>query len=115
MAYSANIKQLLDSEAEAQTIINEARAYRVNKLKQVKKDAASEVEEYKKSLEEKTKLSAKDSVDEESLNKEAEAEIQKSAERMQEILKSKKADEVLKYIISGVINPVSEIHINAQK
>jgi len=66
-------------------------------------------------LEEKTKLSAKSSVDEETLNKESEAEVQKSIERMQQILKSEKADEVLKHIISGVINPVSEIHINAKK
>lgn len=115
MAYSTNIKQLLDCEAEAQAIINEAKAYRVNKLKQVKKDAAKELEEYKQSLEEKTKLSAKGSVDEETLNKDSEAEIQKSIDRMQEILKSEKADEVLKHIISGVINPVSEIHVNAQK
>ncbi len=72
MAYSTNIKQLLDCEAEAQAIINEAKAYRVNrKLKQVKKDAASEVEEYKNLWKKRLSFLAKSSDEKETLNKES--------------------------------------------
>ena len=114
MAYSTNIKQLLDCEAEAQAIINEAKQYRLAKLKQVKKDVAEEVATYKKSLVNKNS-SASQAVNVEELNATAEKEIEESIKTIQKILKSEKADLVVKNVITGVINPVSEIHVNAQK
>lgn len=114
MAYSTNIKQLLDCEAEAQTIINEAKQYRLAKLKQVKKDVADEVAVYKKSLIAKNS-SGTEVLNVEELNTSAEKEIEDAIKQIREILKSDKADEVVKNIITGVVSPVSEIHINAQK
>ncbi|XBW36013.1 hypothetical protein QEN19_001588 [Hanseniaspora menglaensis] len=114
MAYSTNIKQLLDCEAEAQAIINEAKQYRLAKLKQVKKDVAEEVAAYKISLNKKNS-SASDALNVEELNAIAEKEVEEEIKSIKEILKSEKADLVVQNVIIGVVSPVSDIHVNAQK
>lgn len=114
MAYSTNIKQLLDCEAEAQAIINDAKQYRLAKLKQVKKDVAEEVAVYKKSLAERN-IASSQSLNVDELNANAEKEIENEIKNIEKVLQSEQTSLVVQNIITGVVSPVSEIHINAQK
>lgn len=49
---SSGIQTLLDAENKAQEIVQEARAYRSQRIKASKTDAAAEIDEYKKKKEE---------------------------------------------------------------
>ncbi|QNQ00218.1 YALIA101S05e11540g1_1 [Yarrowia lipolytica] len=110
---SKEIQKLLQTEKKAHEIVQKARGYRTQKLKDAKTDAAADIEAYKKKKEEdfsKTKNADSGS------NTKAEAEAEESAKS--ELAEIKKAGEkaekdVLKKLIDEVLTPKPIVHINA--
>lgn len=96
---SAGIQKLLEAEHKAQEIVQEARAYRTQRVKASKVDAQKEVDEYKKKKEEEFKSSIQS--DERS---EEDAEAQASSEAQGQIETLKKESEgnkskVIKFLV----------------
>lgn len=107
------IATLLKAEKEAHEIVSTARQYRQDKLKQAKADAAGEIATYKKQKEQELKdFEASNAGGVDGLEKDAEAQVEAELKQIQEIASRKKSD-VVKLLISAVIKPSGEMHVNA--
>lgn len=112
---SSGIQSLLKTEKEAAEIVNEARKYRTNRLKSAKTDAQKEIDEYKKQKEDELKsYEEKHAGLNESIDKDADAEVEKELQAIRSKYDEKK-DPVVKLLIDATIKPTPELHINASK
>ena len=112
---SSGIQAMLKTEKDAAEIVNEARKYRTNRLKSARTDAQKEIDEYKKQKEEELKqYESKHAGLNESLEKDADAQVQEELEARRKQFKEKK-DSVVKLLIDAVNNPTLELHANASK
>jgi len=110
---SAGIQTLLDAERDAQKIVQKARSYRTQKVKDARSSAQKEIEEYKQQKEEEFKAF-------ESKHTGVNAEIQKQADKeaeqkLQEIrqLGVQKRGKVLEDLLKAVTDVKPEMHRNA--
>lgn len=104
---------MLNAEKEAHAIVQEARAYRTQRLKAAKTDAAAEIAKYKAQKEAELKqYQAEHSGLNETIDKEAEESVAKELEAIQKTAAEKK-EEVVKLLIDAVVKPTPELHVNA--
>ncbi|ODV90571.1 hypothetical protein CANCADRAFT_108032 [Tortispora caseinolytica NRRL Y-17796] len=110
---SAGIKTLLEAEKEAQEIVQKARAYRTQRLKAARSEAAKEIEEYKKQQEKKfNEFVAQHSGDTTKLESDAAAQVEKEVAAVKEAA-SKNADKVVDDLVKAILTPAPKLHINA--
>lgn len=113
-AMSSGIQALLRTEKEAAEIINEARKYRTNRLKSAKADAQKEIDEYKAQKEsELKKYEQEHSGLNDSISKEADAQVEKELAAIKATY-AKKKDAVVKLLVDATTQPTPELHINAR-
>lgn len=112
---STGLQELMKTEQDAKQIVDEARKYRTNRLKSAKVDSQKEIDEYKKQKEDELKKYESEHAGlNESLEKEADSQVQQELETIREQFKEKK-DAVVKLLIDAVNNPTLELHANAAK
>ncbi|KAK6202732.1 H+-ATPase G subunit-domain-containing protein [Scheffersomyces amazonensis] len=110
---SSGIQSLLRTEKEAAEIVNEARKYRTNRLKSAKADAQAEIDEYKKHKETELQNYEKEHAGlNESIDKEADAQVEKELADIKAKYADKK-ENVVKLLVDATIKPTPELHINA--
>ena len=110
---SSSIQSLLKTEKEAAEIVNEARKYRTSRLKSAKADAQKEIDEYKAQKEaELKKFEADHAGLNESIEKEADAQVEKELVEIKDKYNQKK-DAVVKLLVEAATKPAPELHINA--
>lgn len=110
---SSGIQSLLKTEKQAAEIVNEARKYRTNRLKSAKTDAQKEIDEYKQQKEDELKkFEAEHAGLNESIDKEADAQVESELKAIQAKYAEKK-DAVVKLLVDAVTKPSPELHINA--
>ncbi|KAA8913277.1 vacuolar ATPase [Sphaerosporella brunnea] len=112
---SSGIQTLLDAEREAQKIVQRARAYRTQKVKDARNEAHKEIEEYKKQKEaEFKKFEAEHSGVHAQAEQEAEKEVQAKLQEIQQI-GAEKLPKVTKDLVNAVIDVKPQPHRNAAK
>ncbi|KAF5388653.1 hypothetical protein D9757_004812 [Collybiopsis confluens] len=112
---SQGIQTLLEAEKAAAKIVQEARQYRVQKLKDARTEAAKEIEEYKKAREGEFK---KFEASHAGSTSEAETAIDKETEvKLKVITESynKGSDEVVQKLLARVTQVKPELHRNLRK
>ncbi|KAF9974027.1 H(+)-transporting V1 sector ATPase subunit G [Actinomortierella ambigua] len=112
---SQGIQTLLEAEKEASRIVQKARQYRVQRLKDARAEAAKEIEELKAAKNQAFKVFEQQhagSSDETSHRVQAETE-QKRVEIEAQFAKNR--DVVLKMLLDTVYTVEPKIHRNAQK
>lgn len=110
---SSGIQALLRTEKEAADIVAEARKYRTNRLKTAKSDSQKEIDAYKQQKEDELKaFELKDAGLNESIEKDADAEVDKEMKLIQAKYAEKK-DSVVQLLVDAAIKPTPELHINA--
>lgn len=110
---SSSIQSLLKTEKEAAEIVNEARKYRTSRLKSAKSDAQKEIDEYKAQKEQELKKYESDHAGlNESIEKDADAEVEKELKEITQKYNDKK-DAVIKLLVEAATKPTPELHINA--
>lgn len=110
---SSGIQTLLEAERKAQEIVQHARAYRAQRLKAAKTDAAKEVEEYKQNKETEFKNRESQNTGQSSeIKSKAENEVKSDLQTIKEQTASKR-EEVIKYLLEGVCTAHPRLHINA--
>ncbi|CAO3574482.1 unnamed protein product [Mortierella alpina] len=111
---SSGIQTLLDAEKEASKIVQKARQYRVQRLKEARTEAAHEIEELKASKQEAFKKFEQEhagSSDQTSQRVEVETE-QKRAEIQAAFDQNR--DAVLQKLLETVYTVEPKIHVNAR-
>ncbi|KAF8661359.1 hypothetical protein AX16_001454 [Volvariella volvacea WC 439] len=113
--HSQGIQTLLEAEKEAQKIVDQARQYRVQKLKDARAQATKEIEEYKQTKEEEfrafeashqgTTSSAQSAIDAETDGKLANITAQYDKNR----------DAVVKKLLDRVVLVEPQLHRNLKK
>lgn len=110
---SSGIQSLLKTEKEAAEIVNEARKYRTSRLKSAKTDAQQEIDEYKKQKEAELKKYEEEHAGlNESIDKEADAQVEKELKAIRAKYDEKK-DSVVKLLVDATTKPTPELHVNA--
>ncbi|KAF8545423.1 vacuolar ATPase [Trichophaea hybrida] len=112
---SAGIQTLLDAEREAQRIVQKARTYRTQKVKEARSEAQKEIEEYKKQKEAEFKrFEAEHSGSNAQAEQEADRQVQ---EQLLEIKRigAEKMDKVVADLVKAVIDVNPKPHRNAKK
>lgn len=110
---SSGIQTLLEAERKAHEIVQHARAYRTQRLKAAKTDAAQEVEEYKQKKEQEFRASeSKNTGQSSEIKTKAEAEVVEELKTIKADT-SKKRDEVINYLLEAVTTAHPTLHINA--
>ncbi|CAK7902830.1 V-type proton ATPase subunit G [[Candida] anglica] len=110
---SSGIQALLKTEKDAAEIVNEARKYRTNRLKSAKADAQKEIDEYKQQKEAELKKYEDEHAGlNESISKDADAEVQKELADIKAKYAEKKTA-VVKLLVDATTKPTPELHINA--
>lgn len=110
---SSGIQSLLKTEKEAAEIVNEARKYRTSRLKSAKTDAQKDIDEYKEQKEAELKKYEEEHAGlNESIDKEADAQVEKELQAIKAKYSEKK-DAVIKLLIDASTKPKPELHINA--
>lgn len=110
---SSSIQSLLKTEKDAAEIVNEARKYRTSRLKTAKADAQKEIDEYKAQKEQELKnYEAGHAGLNESIAKDADAEVEKELTDIKKKFDAKK-DDVVKLLLAAATKPTPELHINA--
>ncbi|KAH8149584.1 uncharacterized protein LAJ45_06213 [Morchella importuna] len=110
---SAGIQTLLDAEREAQKIVQKARTYRTQKVKDARSEAQKEIDEYKKQKEAEF---AKFESEHTGVNARAEEEATKEVEeKLKEIeaAKGEKGPQVIEELLKAVTDIKPEPHRNA--
>ncbi|KAK9466176.1 H+-ATPase G subunit-domain-containing protein [Lipomyces arxii] len=111
---STGIQTLLEAEKEAQAIVSKARAYRTQKLKDARSEAAKEIEAYKAAKEaEFKKFESEHSSSNTKAEEEANAGVQSELVTIKE-LAAKSKEKVVAELIKAVTTPKPSLHINAQ-
>ncbi|KAK9457738.1 H+-ATPase G subunit-domain-containing protein [Dipodascopsis uninucleata] len=111
---STGIQTLLEAEKEAQAIVQKARAYRTQKLKDARTEAAKEIDAYKAAKEEEFKKFEKEhSSSNSKAEEEANAGVQTELAQIKEAA-AKAKDGVVSKLLEAVTNPKPALHINAQ-
>ncbi|KAF3924255.1 hypothetical protein ABW21_db0204642 [Orbilia brochopaga] len=110
----AGIQTLLNAEQEAQKIVQKARAYRVQRVKDARAEAQKEIEEYRQKKEEEfQRFEGEHS----GINAQAEKDAEKEIEgKLSEIADAgkKNRDQVVKDLISAVTTVKAEPHVNSK-
>ncbi|KDR80508.1 hypothetical protein GALMADRAFT_240799 [Galerina marginata CBS 339.88] len=112
---SQGIQTLLEAEKEAAKIVQQARQYRVQKLKDARAEASKEIEEYKKAKEEEFKAfeashAGTTSTTQAALDKDTDIKLQE----IDEIFTKKKTD-VVNTLLSRATLVQPELHRNLKK
>ncbi|ORY77401.1 H+-ATPase G subunit-domain-containing protein [Protomyces lactucae-debilis] len=112
---TASIQTLLEAEKDAQAIVEKARTYRTQRLKDARSEAAKEVDAYKKKKEQEYK-------DYESENTGSSEDAEKQAEKaiiqqLEEIEKSHKEGKqaIVDNLLASIVKSDPQMHINAIK
>ncbi|PUU84347.1 H+-ATPase G subunit-domain-containing protein [Tuber borchii] len=109
---SAGIQTLLDAEREAQKIVQKARAYRTQKVKDARSEAQKEIEEYKKQKENEFKeFESKHSGANAKAEEEATKEIEQTLKDIEAATKEK-GPEVIGDLLKAVTDVKPEPHRN---
>ncbi|KAI4193418.1 MAG: hypothetical protein LQ350_008328 [Teloschistes chrysophthalmus] len=106
---SKGIQTLLDSEREAQKIVQKAREYRSKRVKDAKSEAQKEIDDYRKEKEEEFQKFEKEHT---SGNKKAEDDADKDAEQQMSSIKgagSKKGQDVVNDLLRVVTEVKPEV------
>lgn len=110
---SSSIQSLLKTEKDAAEIVNEARKYRASRLKTAKSDAQLEIDEYKASKEQELKNYESEHAGlNESVEKDADAEVEKELQDITKKYQDKKSA-VVKLLVDAATKPTPALHINA--
>ncbi|CDO55806.1 hypothetical protein DV451_001694 [Geotrichum candidum] len=110
---SSGIQTLLDAERKAHEIVQSARAYRTQRLKAAKVDAAAEIAAYKQEKEAEFKAyEAEHTGTSSKAEEEANASVQSELDDIAKKASAKKA-EVVARLLEAVNTPNPTLHINA--
>ncbi|KAK0488763.1 H+-ATPase G subunit-domain-containing protein [Armillaria novae-zelandiae] len=112
---SQGIQTLLEAEKEAAKIVQQARQYRVQKLKDARSEASKEIEAYKKAKEEEFKAFEASHA---GTTSSAQASIDKETDiKLKSITDSFNAnkDQVVKKLLDRVVLVKPELHRNLKK
>ncbi|ESK96438.1 vacuolar atp synthase subunit [Moniliophthora roreri MCA 2997] len=112
---SQGIQTLLEAEKEAAKIVQQARQYRVQRLKDARAEASKEIEEYKKAKEDEFKSFEASRA---GTTSNAQAAIDKETEiKLNSITESynKNKDAVVKKLLDRVVLVKPELHRNLKK
>ncbi|CAA7267423.1 unnamed protein product [Cyclocybe aegerita] len=112
---SQGIQTLLEAEKEAAKIVQQARQYRVQKLKDARAEASKEIEEYKRAKEQEFKAfedshAGNTSTTQAALDKETDAKL-----REIDVVYEKKRDHVVKTLLERAVLVQPELHRNLKK
>ncbi|KAK6338973.1 H(+)-transporting V1 sector ATPase subunit G [Orbilia brochopaga] len=111
---SQGIQTLLNAEQEAQKIVQKARAYRVQRVKDARAEAQKEIEEYRQKKEEEFgRFEAEHS----GINAQAERDAEREIEgKLAEIAQAgkKNRDQVIKDLIAAVTTIKPQPHVNSK-
>jgi len=112
---SQGIQTLLEAEKEAAKIVQQARQYRIQKLKDARTEAGKEIEEYKKAKEQEFKLfesshAGNTSNAQTAVDKDTEAKLQSITESY-----NSRKDAVVKKLLDRVVLVKPELHRNLKK
>lgn len=110
---SSSIQSLLKTEKDAAEIVNEARKYRTSRLKTAKSDAQKEIDEYKAQKEsELKKYESEHAGLNETIEKDADAQVEKELVEIKKQFDDKKAA-VVDLLVGAATKPTPELHVNA--
>ncbi|KAF8920590.1 H+-ATPase G subunit-domain-containing protein [Mucidula mucida] len=112
---SQGIQTLLEAEKEAAKIVQQARQYRVQKLKDARSEASKEIDAYKKTKEDEFKAFEASHA---GTTSSAQTAIDKDTEiKLKEVTDSYNAhkDEVVKKLLDRVVLVTPELHRNLKK
>ncbi|KAH6916079.1 H+-ATPase G subunit-domain-containing protein [Coprinopsis sp. MPI-PUGE-AT-0042] len=112
---SQGIQTLLEAEKEAAKIVNQARQYRLQKLKDARSEASKEIEEYKKSKEQEFKAfessrAGTTSTAQTNVDRETEEKLSVITESF-----NQNKDAVVKKLLDRVVLVQNELHRNLTK
>ncbi|KAJ7281803.1 H+-ATPase G subunit-domain-containing protein [Mycena rebaudengoi] len=112
---SQGIQTLLEAEKEAAKIVQQARQYRVQKLKDARSQASKEIEDYKKAKEDEFKAfessrAGTTSNAQTAVDKETETNLHNITESF-----NKSKDQVVKKLLDRVVLVKPELHRNLTK
>ncbi|KAF3276623.1 H(+)-transporting V1 sector ATPase subunit G [Orbilia oligospora] len=108
------IQTLLNAEQEAQKIVQKARAYRVQRVKDARAEAQKEIEEYRQKKEEEfQKFEAEHTGINAQAEKDAEKEIEGKLKEIEEAGKKSRA-QVIEDLIKAVTTVEPKPHINSK-
>ncbi|KAF8159677.1 H+-ATPase G subunit-domain-containing protein [Crassisporium funariophilum] len=112
---SQGIQTLLEAEKEASKIVQQARQYRVQKLKDARAEATKEIEEYKKSKEQEFKAfeashAGTTSTTQAALDKDTDAKLKEI-----DAVYAKKQDDVVNTLLQRAMLVQPELHRNLKK
>ncbi|KAF3092947.1 H(+)-transporting V1 sector ATPase subunit G [Orbilia oligospora] len=111
---SQGIQTLLNAEQEAQKIVQKARAYRVQRVKDARAEAQKEIEEYRQKKEEEfKKFEAEHTGINAQAEKDAEKEIEGKLKEIEEAGKKSRA-QVIEDLIKAVTTVDPKPHINSK-
>ncbi|KAI5793268.1 V-type proton ATPase subunit G [Geopyxis carbonaria] len=109
---SAGIQTLLDAEREAQKIVQKARTYRTQKVKDARSEAQKEIEEYRKQKEAEFKeFEAQHTGVHSQAEKDAQEEVKGSLEEIKK-LGEEKTDKVVEDLLAAVTDIQPKAHRN---
>ncbi|GJJ11084.1 hypothetical protein Clacol_005315 [Clathrus columnatus] len=112
---SQGIQTLLEAEKDAASVVQEARQYRTQRLKDARSQASKEVEEYKKQKEEEFKsLESKNAGSTENLQAQVDKETEQKISELKKVYEAHK-DAVLDKILDRVTKVNPELHRNLRK
>ncbi|KII87437.1 hypothetical protein PLICRDRAFT_142710 [Plicaturopsis crispa FD-325 SS-3] len=112
---SQGIQTLLEAEKEAAKIVQQARQYRVQKLKDARAEATKEIEEYKKAKEQEFKAFESSHA---GITSEAQVAVDRDTEvKLKAITDSYEAhkEQVVKKLLDRVVLVKPELHRNLRK
>ncbi|TEB36514.1 V-type ATPase [Coprinellus micaceus] len=112
---SQSIQTLLEAEKEASKIVQQARQYRLQKLKDARAEASKEIEAYKKAKEDEFKSfesshAGTTSVAQTNIDRETEDKLTEITEAY-----NKNKDTVVKKLLDRVVLVQNELHRNLKK
>ncbi|KAF9499582.1 V-type ATPase, partial [Pleurotus eryngii] len=113
--HSQGIQTLLEAEKEAAKIVQQARQYRVQKLKDARTEASKEIDEYKKVKEKEFKAVESSHA---GITSSAQSAVDKETEvKLQQITDSynQNKDKVVKKLLDRVVLVKPELHRNLTK
>ncbi|TGZ85112.1 V-type ATPase [Ascodesmis nigricans] len=110
---TAGIQTLLEAEREAQKIVQKARTYRTQKVKDARSEAQKEIEDYKRQKEEEfQRFESQHSGTHSQIEVEATKEVQRTLEEIK-TLGEEKAPAVIKDLLTAVVDVKPAPHRNA--
>ncbi|KDQ18952.1 hypothetical protein BOTBODRAFT_41924 [Botryobasidium botryosum FD-172 SS1] len=112
---SQGIQTLLEAEKEAAKIVQQAREYRVQRLKDARAEANKEIQEYKKAKQEEYKKLEGDHIgttqtSQSAIDKETEAKVKEITAQFEE-----RREKVVEKLLGRVVLVKPELHRNLKK